>query len=82
MTDHGVEFETAAEAEYPWAMCRAYTSAVIADLKDLMVPPIGTAVVDLKHLLYNQIMGSTRASKRGPGLQAGHRSGEMGPQDG
>jgi len=41
-------------------MCLAYASVVVADLKDLMVPPIGTAVVDLKHLLYNQIMGSTR----------------------
>ena len=60
LTDDGVVFDTAEEAEYPWAMCLAYASAVVADLKDLMVTPIGTAVVDMKHLLYNQIMGSTR----------------------
>ena len=60
MSEGGIVFDTAEEAEYPWPMCLAYATAVVADLRDLMVTPIGTAVVDLKHLLYNQIMGATR----------------------
>ena len=59
-TSGGLHFDTSDESEYPWRMCQAYASAIAADLKDLVVPPIGTAKMDLSHSLYNQIMGSTR----------------------
>lgn len=51
--------ETGTE-EYPWRFCVAYAGAVVADLRALMIPPLGTAQFDLPHLLYNQIMGSAR----------------------
>jgi hypothetical protein len=38
-TSGGLEFDTAEEAEYPWRMCLAYAEAIVADLKDLMIPP-------------------------------------------
>eukprot|EP00435_Cladocopium_sp_Y103_P023558 s3031_g5.t1 len=53
--------EEAREAdEFPWHFCVAYAGAIVADLRALMVPPLGTAQFDLAHLLYNQIMGSAR----------------------
>ena len=48
------------DAEYPWQLCVAYADAIIADLRALMIPPLGTAQFDLPHLLYNQIMGAAR----------------------
>eukprot|EP00435_Cladocopium_sp_Y103_P024511 s1749_g6.t1 len=59
-TEEGLRFDTHEEAEYPWAMCRAYARAVVADMQDFMLTPMGRAPVDLPHLLYSQIMGATR----------------------
>ena len=52
--------ESPVDAEYPWQLCVAYADAIIADLRALMIPPLGTAQFDLHHLLYNQIMGAAR----------------------
>lgn len=60
VTEEGLRFDAKEEAEYPWAMCRAYARAIVADMRDFLITPIGRAPVDLQHLLYSQIMGSTR----------------------
>ena len=53
-------FDTKEEAEYPWQFCRAYARAIVADLKDYLIPPMGTAVCDLNHMLYCQMLGATK----------------------
>lgn len=41
-------------------MCRRYAEAIVEDLKSLTVTPVGTAQMDLNHMLYTQILGATR----------------------
>eukprot|EP00438_Fugacium_kawagutii_P030472 Skav234215 [mRNA] locus=scaffold1101:73234:73896:- [translate_table: standard] len=41
-------------------MCRAYARAIVADMGDFLITPIGKAPVSLQHLLYSQIRGATR----------------------
>eukprot|EP00438_Fugacium_kawagutii_P018783 Skav201312 [mRNA] locus=scaffold1490:109079:114118:- [translate_table: standard] len=58
--DGQVHFDTHEEAEYPWLMCRRYGDAIAADLLSLTVSPVGTARMDLNHMLYTQILGAAR----------------------
>ena len=46
--------ETRGTEEYPWRFCVAYAGAVVADLRALMIPPLGTAQFDLPHLSWGQ----------------------------
>eukprot|EP00438_Fugacium_kawagutii_P025365 Skav236527 [mRNA] locus=scaffold78:1035541:1036065:- [translate_table: standard] len=60
LTHEGLVFDAHEEAEYPWAMCRAYARAIVADMEDFLITPIGRAPVSLQHLLSSQIRGATR----------------------
>ena len=55
-----LQFDTAEEAEYPWAWCMAYAAALAADLKDVTPSPVGSCPVSLESIIYGQVRGATR----------------------
>lgn len=56
----GLQFDTALEAEYPWAMCRLYAQALKSQLR-LLTPSPSAGVYDEE----GEIMAALRSSTRG-----------------